>query len=78
MPGSELSPLLQPALLPGLFTAINHERTEVRKAAVFCLVEMWAALGERLSPHLEALNMTQRKLLTFYFTRRQEQASSGR
>ena len=33
-------------LLPGLFAAFHHPRPDVRKAVVFCLVDMWHAAGE--------------------------------
>lgn len=34
-------------LLPGLFAALKHPRTDVRQRAVHCLVELMAALGDR-------------------------------
>ena len=34
-----------PAMLPGLFLAFNNSNADVRKAVVFCLVDMYMALG---------------------------------
>lgn len=33
--------LLQSCLLPGLVAAFNHSSADVRKAVVFCLVDLW-------------------------------------
>ncbi len=33
-------------VLPGLVAAFQHPRPDVRKAVVFCLVDLWCAVGE--------------------------------
>jgi hypothetical protein len=47
MSAGELMAVAPSALLPGLFAAFQHPRPDVRKAVVFCLVDMWHAAGER-------------------------------
>ena len=34
-----------PAVLPGLFVAFNNSNADVRKAVVFCLVDIYMVLG---------------------------------
>lgn len=46
MSSSELMSVGPSELLPGLFAAFHHPRPDVRKAVVFCLVDMWHAAGE--------------------------------
>ena len=41
MSRAEVMPLLQPHLLAGLFEAFKHASADVRKATVFCLVDLW-------------------------------------
>jgi CLIP-associating protein 1/2 len=41
----------------------------VRKAVVFCLVDMYLVLGEQLTPHLAALSTSQLKLVTIYINK---------
>ena len=44
----------------------------LRQAVVFCLVDLYRALGEDLSPHLDAgLSNSQLKLVTIYINRLQ-------
>lgn len=46
MSAAQLMAVAPSQLLPGLFAAFQHRRPDVRKAVVFCLVEMWLAAGE--------------------------------
>ena len=41
----------------------------MRKAVVFCLVDMYMVLGEQLTPHLAVLSTSQLKLVTIYINR---------
>ncbi|KAK9807883.1 hypothetical protein WJX72_012183 [[Myrmecia] bisecta] len=71
---------LQPSLLPRLFEAFKHPSADVRKAVVFCLVDIWMALGEALTPLLASLSTSQLKLLTIYVNRaqaKQQQQPNG-
>lgn len=47
MSASELMSVAADQLLPGLFAAFQHPRPDVRKAVVFCLVDMWMVAGEK-------------------------------
>lgn len=60
---------LAPALVSLCAQAFNHPSADVRKAVVFCLVDMYLVLGEALTPHLQALSTAQLKLVTIYITR---------
>jgi CLIP-associating protein 1/2 len=42
---------------------------QVRKAVVFCLVDMYITLGDWLMPHLAPLSQSQLKLVTIYINR---------
>jgi hypothetical protein len=46
MQSQELLSVAPTQLLPGLCAAFNHARPDVRKAVVFCLVDLWIAAGE--------------------------------
>mmetsp|Transcript_22953 Transcript_22953/g.62909 ORF Transcript_22953/g.62909 Transcript_22953/m.62909 type:complete len:174 (-) Transcript_22953:540-1061(-) len=58
-----------PQLLPPLFEAFKNSHADVRKAVVFCLVDMYLVLGEQLTPHLAALSTSQLKLVTIYINK---------
>jgi hypothetical protein len=56
-------------ILPGLFEAFKSPSAEVRKAVVFCLVDLYQVLGDRFTPYLSELNTSQVKLVTIYINR---------
>jgi len=58
-----------PALLPPLLAALGCDASEVRKCAVFALVDLYLAVGEALRPHLQPLSAAQSKLLDIYIAR---------
>uniref|UniRef100_A0A7S3AW56 TOG domain-containing protein n=1 Tax=Haptolina ericina TaxID=156174 RepID=A0A7S3AW56_9EUKA len=58
-----------PQVLPPLFEAFKNPNADVRKAVVFCLVDMYMILGEQLTPHLAVLSTSQLKLVTIYINR---------
>lgn len=61
-------------LLPGLVTAFGSDNSEVRKAAVFCLVEIFLILGEDVMPFFTSeLSPSQMKLVMIYITRQQKE-----
>ena len=47
--------------------------TQVRKAVVFCLVDMYMVLGDDFAPFLGELNTSQLKLVTIYINRTMQQ-----
>eukprot|EP00928_Gymnodinium_smaydae_P042112 TRINITY_DN2840_c0_g2_i2.p1 TRINITY_DN2840_c0_g2~~TRINITY_DN2840_c0_g2_i2.p1 ORF type:complete len:979 (+),score=165.24 TRINITY_DN2840_c0_g2_i2:73-2937(+) len=62
-------------VLPGIVTAFGHESSEVRKAAVFCLVDIYMILGEACMPHLARdLTRSQMKLVTIYIGKQNPEA----
>ena len=46
-----VSPLLE-HIVPGLVRAYSHAQAEVRKACVFCLVELYLSQDDALTAHL--------------------------
>ena len=58
-----------PQLLPPLFESFKNPNADVRKAVVFCLVDMYVVLGEQLTPHLSSLTTSQLKLVTIYINK---------
>ena len=50
MSRAEVMPLLQPHLLAGLFEAFKHASADVRKATVFCLVDLWLVSYPHCAP----------------------------
>ena len=76
MRASELMPRCS-AVLPPLFEAFDSQSADVRKAVVFCLVDMWVVLGDALTPHLGALSTSQLKLVTIYVNKTHQSRKQG-
>jgi len=83
---AESAPLLQMAtrmvstllqrevVLPGVVAAFSNPNADVRKAAVFCLVDVYMSLGEQAMPFLvKDLTPSQMKLVTIYIGRQQRE-----
>ena len=68
LPSQELRQRL-PHILPGLLAAFSSPKADVRKACVFCLVDMYMSIGDELFAHLTALTQSQLKLVTIYINR---------
>uniref|UniRef100_A0A4W5QQI4 Cytoplasmic linker associated protein 2 n=1 Tax=Hucho hucho TaxID=62062 RepID=A0A4W5QQI4_9TELE len=45
-----------PEIVPGLIQGYDNSESSVRKACVFCLVALYAVIGEELKPHLNQLS----------------------
>jgi CLIP-associating protein 1/2 len=58
-----------PGLLPGLFESFRNLSADVRKAVVFCLVDIYLVVGDQLMPLLSPLSTSQLKLVTIYVNR---------
>lgn len=72
--GVPQQPLLDslPSIMPSIYKALVHKSVDLRKASVFCIVEMLLILGwEKLNPFLDKLNVAQRKLVNIYVERHQ-------
>jgi CLIP-associating protein 1/2 len=54
------------AIGPAARASFSSALVDLRKAAVFLLVECYLVVGDGLSPHVQALLPQQRKLLTIY------------
>ncbi|KAL4617182.1 CLIP-associating protein 2-like [Arapaima gigas] len=67
---------LLPEVVPGLIQGYDNPESSVRKACVFCLVAIYAVIGEELKPHLSQLSGSKLKLLNLYIKRAQS-GSSG-
>merc|ERR1719265_1837017 len=62
-------------VLPGVIAAFENPNSEVRKAAVFCLVDVYMILGEQVMPHLmKDLTPSQMKLVTIYIGREKDRS----
>lgn len=68
LPGELLMDLV-PSMCPGLFDAFKNPNADVRKAVVFCLVDIYMVLGDDFAPFLGELNTSQLKLVTIYINR---------
>ncbi|KAK3607614.1 hypothetical protein CHS0354_034665 [Potamilus streckersoni] len=60
-----------PELIPGLLKCYEDPESVVRKASVFCLVEVYLKVGDALRPFLAGLNGSKVKLLNLYIKRAQ-------
>ncbi|XP_033980968.1 CLIP-associating protein 2 isoform X4 [Trematomus bernacchii] len=68
---------LLPEIVPGLIQGYDNSESSVRKACVFCLVAIYAVIGEDLKPHLNQLSGSKLKLLNLYIKRAQSGSSGG-
>ncbi|XP_060948752.1 CLIP-associating protein 2 [Limanda limanda] len=68
---------LLPEIVPGLIQGYDNSESSVRKACVFCLVSVYAVIGEDLKPHLNQLSSSKLKLLNLYIKRAQSGSSGG-
>ncbi|KAM9775882.1 CLIP-associating protein 2 [Syngnathus typhle] len=66
---------LLPEIVPGLIQGYDNSESSVRKACVFCLVAIYAVIGEDLKPHLSQLSSSKLKLLNLYIKRAQSGGS---
>uniref|UniRef100_A0A668ABC2 Cytoplasmic linker associated protein 2 n=1 Tax=Myripristis murdjan TaxID=586833 RepID=A0A668ABC2_9TELE len=64
-----------PEIVPGLIQGYDNPESSVRKACVFCLVAIYAVIGEDLKPHLSQLSSSKLKLLNLYIKRAQSGSS---
>jgi len=64
-------------IVPILLTSWESENSSVRKAAVFCLVAIYLAVGEQLRTHLNKLSASKLKLLNVYISKAQQQTNSN-
>jgi len=58
-----------PEVMPALLRATDHTESIVRKAAVFCIVEIYKRAPDELKPYLESLNSSKMKLINVYIQR---------
>ncbi|XP_051913381.1 CLIP-associating protein 1-like isoform X8 [Hippocampus zosterae] len=72
-------PLLQLLhdIIPGLLQGYDDTESGVRKASVFCLVAVYAVIGEELKPFLSQLTGSKMKLLNLYIKRAQTSTSNS-
>ncbi|XP_068602095.1 CLIP-associating protein 1a [Brachionichthys hirsutus] len=68
---------LLPDIIPGLLQGYDNTESSVRKASVFCLVAIYAVIGEDLKPHLVQLTGSKMKLLNLYIKRAQTTNSNS-
>jgi hypothetical protein len=59
-----------PYILTTIMPAVNSPLVDLRKAAIFALVEMYLVVGDALYPYIKYLSPPQKKLLTIYIERK--------
>ena len=64
-------------LMPHLTSSVCHPKLELRKCAVFVIVEMYWVIGDDVLEHLDELNDCQRKLVVVYIERHEKFKGSG-
>ena len=73
LPSEDITKAL-PSLKPALFASLNGGEVDMRKAAVFLIVEMHSRLGEDVMQELDGLTASQQKLVSIYINRRKQTA----
>lgn len=64
--------LLLPSFIETLFNTLNHHISDVRKLAVYCIVDIYFILGNDFETYLNELNPSQRNLINIYFKKKKE------
>ncbi|EFO61562.1 Hypothetical protein GLP15_3172 [Giardia lamblia P15] len=59
-------------VFPGLMRAFSNENPDIRKAVVYCLVDLYYLVGEDFTPYLNRLSASQLKLVTIYVVKMSE------
>jgi len=75
---SELLMELVPSICPGLFDAFKNPSSNVRKAVVFCLVNIYMVLGDDFAPFLGDLSTDQLKIVTIHIERMMQARGGGK
>jgi len=57
-------------LIPPVVASVSSAQADLRKAAIFVLVEVYMVVGDALFPFTQALSPPQKKLLTIYVDRK--------
>mmetsp|Transcript_20235 Transcript_20235/g.37745 ORF Transcript_20235/g.37745 Transcript_20235/m.37745 type:complete len:699 (-) Transcript_20235:4262-6358(-) len=65
------------SILAPLRKLLENSIPEVRKAAIFCVVEAQFILGPKFAPFLESLTPGQMRLVTYYSTRKRQAVQSA-
>lgn len=62
-----------PSLAPCLYASVRHRAVDMRKAAVFVVVELYFAIGGDVLSRLDRLNAAQLKLVSIYIERHRKE-----
>ena len=57
---------LLPHFIENVFDCLNNQLSDVRKMAVYCIVEVYITLGNEFEPYMSLLTPTQRNLVNIY------------
>ncbi|VDK31608.1 unnamed protein product [Taenia asiatica] len=68
----ELVQEVLPDLIPGLIAACNHEDSHMRKASIFCLVQIAIKFGDAVWDYLSELTASKKRLLRIYIDKELE------
>lgn len=64
--------LLLPSFVETLFNTLNHHISDVRKYAVYCVVDLYLILGKDFDVYLNELNPSQKNLINIYVKKKLE------
>jgi len=61
---------LLPSFIDSLFILLNHQLAEIRKIAVYCIVDLYFQIGEDFETYINQLSIPQRNLINIYIKKR--------
>lgn len=67
--------LLLPSFIETVFNTLNHHISDVRKYAVYCIVDLYLILGKDFDGYLNELNASQRNLINIYVRKKLENSN---
>lgn len=67
--------LLLPSFIETVFNTLSHSISDVRKYAVYCIVDIYLILGKDFDAYLNELNSSQKNLINIYVKKKLENNS---
>jgi hypothetical protein len=67
--------LLLPSFIETVFNTLSHSISDVRKYAVYCIVDLYLILGKDFDSYLNELNTSQKNLINIYVKKKLENNS---
>jgi hypothetical protein len=69
--------LLLPSFIESIYSTLNHQISDVRKIAVYLIVDLSMILGRDFDVYINQLNISQKNLINIYIKKKSGESSNG-